>query len=150
MIFDATEQDLDAIASIEKELFSLPWTRENFADAIKQPYAKLWVAKDTGNDNDCVTGYLCMYCSVDEGEITTVAVAPEFRKQGYGHALIHKAQEYVLEQNLERIVLEVRVSNSDAIALYTKNEFENLGIRKGFYDFPKEDAMIMAWEKNKC
>ena len=147
MITLAKEADLDAVAAIEKQLFSRPWTKEHFHQALCNPAAKLWVFKD---ESETVCGYVCMYCSVDEGEITNVAVDPKFQRRGYAGALLEVAKQYIAESQLQRIILEVRMSNENAISLYRKMGFENLGIRKGFYEEPKEDALIMAWENIRC
>ncbi len=147
MIALASEQDLASIAGIEKQLFSRPWTEEHFHQALCNPAAKLWVSKDEEN---VVCGYVCMYCSVDEGEITNVAVNPQYQRRGYAGALLEVAKQHIIDTKLQRIILEVRVSNENAISLYQKQGFENLGIRKGFYEDPKEDAIIMAWENLKC
>ena len=80
----------------------------------------------------------------DEGYITNVAVLPQFRRNGAAteltRALIAKAKEL----KLSFLTLEVRESNSAAIALYEKHGFLRVGLRKGFYSSPAEDALIMT------
>ena len=88
-----------------------------------------------------------MYLSLDEGEITNVAVDEAYRGQHIGTRLMEQLLEEGWRGGLESIVLEVRVSNAPAIHLYEKMGFENLGVRKGFYDLPKEDAYIMRKKK---
>jgi ribosomal-protein-alanine N-acetyltransferase len=90
-----------------------------------------------------VAGYIGMYLAMDEGEITNVAVAASARKRGIGKALIRELVEKAARRGISRIVLEVRVGNRPAIALYEQMGFRRIGTRKGFYDFPKEDADIM-------
>ena len=84
-----------------------------------------------------------LYVSFDEASVTNVAVSPMFRKKGYGEALVVAAKEAVKAEGAENIFLEVRVSNEPAISLYKKLGFEELGIRKKFYEHPVEDAIIM-------
>jgi ribosomal-protein-alanine N-acetyltransferase len=84
-----------------------------------------------------------MYLAMDEGEITNVAVATSARRNGIGKALIRELTEKAARRGISRIVLEVRVGNRPAIALYERMGFRRIGTRKGFYDFPKEDADIM-------
>ena len=92
-------------------------------------------------------GYIGMIASIDEGEITNVAVAAKSRRLGVGEALLNAVRQEATRRGLVRIVLEVRVSNAPAIGLYEKMGFSSLGIRRNFYDFPREDALIMALEE---
>ena len=102
------------------------------------------VMQNNSIQKNIITGYIGMYLSFDEASITNVAVLPAFRQKGYGKALVSSAKTIGKEKQIERIFLEVRVSNASAISLYQKMDFENLGIRKNFYDHPKEDAYIMS------
>jgi ribosomal-protein-alanine N-acetyltransferase len=135
------KEDVGAVAAIEKSCFSQPWTENGFIDAIENPTAFFWVAEE----NSQILGYLGMYESIDEGEITNVAVDDRFRCRGIGRALIEAAQEHAGEQGIARVVLEVRTGNTAAIALYGSCGFERVGVRRDFYEFPREDADIMVW-----
>lgn len=137
-----TEQDLNAVVAIEQDCFSLPWTRENFASALASKDALFLVAKE----EDSLLGYAGMFISFDEGEITNVAVDALHRKKGTGRRLMQEIQRIGQECGVRRIVLEVRKSNMAAITLYEKMNFLVVGTRRDFYDFPKEDALIMVWE----
>ena len=130
-------------AQLEKEIFSQPWSEQGFLDALAMEQNIFFVAEDDGE----ICGYIGMYQALDEGEITNVGVSPEKRNAGIGWKLMQAALDAAKEQGIERVVLEVRVSNASAIHLYEKCGFANCGIRKGFYDFPKEDAYIMLYEK---
>ena len=134
-----TVQDCHAVAELEKKIFSLPWSEEGFKSAVLMVQNIFLVAEDAGE----LCGYIGMYSSVDEGEITNVGVAPDRQNQGIGWKLVQAALSMAKQQGLTQIILEVRVSNASAIHLYEKCGFVNCGIRKGFYDFPKEDAYIM-------
>jgi ribosomal-protein-alanine N-acetyltransferase len=101
---------------------------------------------DGNGDTPVVAGYVGMYLAGGEGEITNVAVAADFRRRGIGRALISELVARAGKRGVSRIVLEVRVSNHPAIALYEQMGFCRVGTRKGFYDFPKEDADIMIRE----
>lgn len=146
-----TLQDVSAVAAIEKMCFSLPWSEQSLIDSVKREDTMFLVCEefdeknsdDTGDVNSNIAGYIGMYLSFDEGDITNVAVSPAHRKKGYGEALVSKAKELAREKQLEMILLEVRVSNAPAISLYKKMGFEELGIRKNFYEHPVEDAIIM-------
>ena len=151
LIREMTLQDVSAVAAIEKMCFSLPWSEQSLIDSVKREDTMFLVCEefdeknsdDTGDENSNIVGYIGMYLSFDEGDITNVVVSPAHRKKGYGEALVSKAKELAKEKQLEMILLEVRVSNAPAISLYKKMGFEELGIRKNFYEHPVEDAIIM-------
>lgn len=134
--------DVPEVAAIEKNSFSRPWSRQAFHDAVKDNNAVFLVAED---ESQKILGYIGMYVSPPEGEITNVAVAEEFRGQGVGRKLVSAIRQWAKEHGVDRIVLEVRSSNQAAIHVYEKEGFVRLGIRKNFYQFPREDADIMEW-----
>ena len=86
-----------------------------------------------------------MYLSMDEGEITNVAVCAEERGQGIGGLLLDELLRIGEQKGITKIVLEVRVSNDSAIRLYERKGFQNVGVRKGLYEFPEEDGFIMIY-----
>ena len=131
-------EDVPAVAAIEKECFSVPWSERSFEDSIHREDTVFLVCVDEG-----VVGYIGMYLSFEEGEITNVAVAPSYRQRGCGQQLISAIKQHATEQNAQSILLEVRKSNIPALSLYKKNGFEEIGIRKNFYERPVEDAIIM-------
>lgn len=132
-------QDIPAVAQIEQEIFSQPWSEQGFADSLFQENTCYLVADADG----CIAGY-CGYLRVlDEADITNVAVKKQFRKQGAGMALLTRLLEEGEKSGVTAFTLEVRESNTAALELYRKLGFESVGIRKGFYDFPKENAVIM-------
>jgi len=133
-----TIEDIQAVVEIEKKCFSSPWSEKSFQDSISRKDTIFLVCEEGS-----ITGYIGMYISFDEASITNVAVSPEFRKRGYGEQLVAEAKLAAKEANAENIFLEVRVSNEPAISLYKKMGFEELGIRKKFYEHPVEDAIIM-------
>lgn len=134
--------DVTEVAAIEKNCFSQPWSRHAFRDAVNDNNAVFLVAED---EMHRILGYIGMYVSLPEGEITNVAVAEEFRGQGVGKKLVSAIRQWAKEHGLDRIVLEVRSSNQAAIHVYHKEGFVKLGTRKDFYSFPREDADIMEW-----
>ena len=138
LIRNMKSEDIQAVVEIEKNCFSLPWSEKSFEDSITRDDTIFLVCED-----DVITGYIGLYLSFDEASITNVAVSPDFRKKGYGECLVTAAKEAAKESGAESIFLEVRVSNAPAISLYKKMGFEELGIRKNFYEHPVEDAIIM-------
>lgn len=139
LIREMTLQDVPAVAEIEKACFSLPWSEQSLVDSVEREDTMFLVCEDAQE----IVGYIGMYLSFDEGDITNVAVSPAHRKKGYGEAIVSKALELAKEKQLEMILLEVRVSNVPAISLYKKMGFEEIGMRKNFYEHPVEDAIIM-------
>lgn len=133
-------QDLDAIAELEAAVFSMPWSRQGFADVLDREDVLFLVAKE----NEQLFGYAGVYLTEDEGEITNVAVAPGARRQGIARLILTELIAQLTVKNIERIVLEVRVSNEPAIRLYEELGFENAGKRKNFYEKPTEDAYVMV------
>ncbi len=133
------QQDVVQAAALEAQIFSLPWSEQAFSDALKLTHTVFLVAEEGGR----VAGYIGMYLSLEEGEITNVAVAPEFRRRGIADALLTEIKREAAECGVTSLVLEVRVSNQNAIRLYEKHGFVSCGVRKGFYEQPKEDAFLM-------
>lgn len=142
-------EDVRQVAAIERDEFSQPWSEQGFLDSLDNPDTLFLVAEDAAMDESRILGYVGMYCALDEGEITNVAAAQQARRRGVGKALIGELLRQAKERGICRIILEVRVSNTPAIRLYEGMQFYKVGTRKGFYDFPKEDAGIMVWEKTR-
>lgn len=137
-----TAEDVPAVAAIEKACFSEPWSEQGFLDGMNNSAIFL-----VAEDEEQITGYIGMYVSEPEGEITNVAVAQSARDRGMGASLVAAMQRWALEHGVERIVLEVRVSNAPAIHVYEQKGFVTIGVRKNFYRLPTEDAGIMEWQK---
>ena len=134
------KEDATEVEQIEKECFYQTWSTQGFIDALDHS-AFFLVAEEAKQ----ILGYVGMYVTVPEGEITNVAVKPEYRDRKIGSALVEQMQQWSLEHGVNRIVLEVRSGNMPAICLYEHKGFVKLGVRKNFYQFPKEDADIMEW-----
>lgn len=129
----------------EVSKLSLPeaWNIESIEKELSNKLAKYLVALD-GNT---VIGFVGMWIVFDEGDITNIAVHPAYRKQGIGNLLMNSLIALCKENNITSLTLEVRESNLPAQNLYKKHEFTEEGIRKNFYDNPKENAIIM-WRHN--
>ena len=93
-------------------------------------------------DGEHVIALLSGYTAVGEADITSVAVHPDHRRKGLAQSLIEHFEAH-LPDDTESIFLEVRESNSGAIALYQKCGFEQLSIRRNFYVSPRENAVVM-------
>lgn len=133
------EEDLEAVCRIEKEAFSMPWTEKGFADALTLPHALFLTAEVQGQ----AVGYCGFYQSLEEAEITNVAVKAEFRGRGIADQMLKELMCLGKERGVLSYMLEVRISNAPAIHVYESLGFEKQGIRKRFYEKPVEDAVIM-------
>lgn len=140
-IEDVQEQQLEQIEKIEKACFSLPWTIDQLRGQLKDTQHEFIAAMD---ERGRILGYVGMMYVLDEGYISNVAVAPEHRRLGIADALISKLMERSACLELSFVTLEVRCSNSAAMALYKKHGFIPVGRRKNYYDFPREDAILMT------
>lgn len=136
------EKDLSQVCAIEADSFSLPWTEKGFQDAIAMQHTIFLAAELNGE----IAGYCGCYQSLEEAEITNVAVKRELRGQGIARKLLEELMRMGTAQGAFAYTLEVRVSNAPAIHLYESLGFESVGIRKKFYEKPTEDAMIM-WRR---
>ncbi|MCR5338517.1 MAG: ribosomal protein S18-alanine N-acetyltransferase [Lachnospiraceae bacterium] len=146
-------EDLDAVASIEQRTFSRPWSRQALADALARDDSIYVTAlscgdQQTGTEQDVssaceITGYCGLYLICGEGYINQVAVSEGYRGRGIGKQMLSFLLEQAAVQGMTACSLEVRVSNEPALSLYHALGFKDAGIRPGFYDTPKEDAMIL-------
>ena len=95
---------------------------------------------------DTIIGGAGMRNIAGDGEITNVAILEEYRGRGYGKKLLTALLEEGTKMGANAFTLEVRISNTPAIRLYESLGFVSEGVRPGFYERPKEDALIM-WKR---
>ena len=136
-ICNARPEHIPAMASLERICFPAdPWPEE----IIARWRERFIVAVE----DDAVVGYAAVSSVLDEGSLDNIAVAPEYRRQGVGEALLRQVLCRGGEQGLAVFYLEVRDGNDPAIALYQKHGFVEVGRRKNYYEKPKEDAILMT------
>ena len=145
LIRNAVPDDLDALEELEKECFSLPWTREQLQGELPDGRHEFLTAEVNGE----VVGYIGMMSVLDEGYISNVAVSPRFRRSGIGRALVAEMMRRARYRELSFVTLEVREHNDGAIALYSEAGFVPVGRRKNYYERPREDAILMTLFFNK-
>lgn len=131
--------DIEAVVAIERQIFSMPWSEQGFQTSLQSEDTLYLVVYN----RDQILGYCGFLQSFDEADITNVAVAPEIRNSGIGFAMLSELMMQGRKRGIQRYTLEVRTGNAAAIHLYQKLGFESVGIRKNFYERPREDAMIM-------
>lgn len=134
------EADIPSVAELESNIFSDAWTIQGIRDTFEQKQAIVVVAEEKNE----VVGYCVLYYVLDEAEIARVAVDEAFRLKGLGFHLLDNVCDFCKENHIERLLLDVRESNKNARAFYEKYGFQVDGVRKGFYEQPKEDAVLMS------
>lgn len=139
-----TAGEVSQVADLEKLCFTLPWSEKSVAGELENPLA-LWLVAMEG---DSLAGYVGSQTVMDETDMMNLAVAPQFRRQGVGEALVSALVASLKERGSRCLTLEVRDSNGPARALYAKLGFVEIGRRRGYYRDPREDALILRkeWE----
>jgi len=135
-----TEKDINDIAELEARTFSDAWTARSVQETFEQAQAFITVAEVRGR----FAGYCIIYYVMDEAEIARVAISEDVRRQGVGKGLLDYACECCRKKKIGRLLLDVRESNEGAITFYEKYGFQTDGIRKNFYELPKENAVLMS------
>ena len=140
-----TKEDIESVVQIEAEAYGEHhWSKSSFYDEMQNNLAKYYVAKTIDGE---LVGYAGTWHIIDEGHITTIAVKKSHLRKHIGEAIIQRILEDCYKEGIKYLTLEVRVSNTPAINLYTKYGFNSLGTRKGYYQDNNEDALIM-WTEN--
>ncbi len=134
-------EDAGILAEVEVEIFSDAWDKTQFSDLLGQIR---FVAYGVFLGPVC-GGYVTAYNIDGEIEIVNIAVRPDFRRSGLGAMLMNGLQDFARHHDAGRIVLEVRAGNAPARALYARTGFCTVGVRKGYYSDPREDALILEW-----
>lgn len=134
--------DLDEIMEIENVSFTAPWPRSSYEELARLDTVNIWVAKiDTK-----LVAYMLIQHMSDEIELHSIAVAPEFRRQGIARKLIAHMMSEAGRLKIRKIFLQVRPSNSQARQMYEKIGFRSVGIRRSYYRDNGEDALVMRLE----
>ena len=134
--------DVAAIAELEKLCFSDPWSENSIASELNNPLSYWLVAEVDGE----VAGYVGSQSVLDAADMMNLAVSPDYRQRGIGQALVKNLVHHLQQNNVIALLLEVRVSNAPAIALYEKMGFVQVGRRPKYYHNPREDALILRKE----
>lgn len=156
------EEDIPQAVEIEKAAFTRPWSKSIFKATLLLPYAAYYVAVEQktlkqkaleqealeqgekpGLDQDRIVGICGVKKIFEEGEISNVAVHPDYRGRGVSRRMLEMLIREAREGGVESFTLEVRAGNRPAIRLYESFGFRTEGIRPRFYDHPVEDGLIM-------
>ncbi|HWP31301.1 MAG TPA: ribosomal protein S18-alanine N-acetyltransferase [Fimbriimonadales bacterium] len=130
---------LPRVHEIEEKTNPTPWSLRSFRSELDNPQASYFVviAKDE------IVGFAGYWRVIDEAHITTIAVDPNYQGMGIGKKLLAHLLNDAKEKGLRCATLEVRASNSRAIALYEKFGFVRCATRKRYYSHNNEDAVVM-------
>ena len=139
-LVEMQEGYIPEIAALERETFSAPWDEASIRAELENPLALWLVAADTEGK---VLGYVGSQTVFEDADILNVCVAAKARRQGIAEALMLELEKRLIPKNVEKITLEVRASNLPAILLYEKLGYAKVGLRKGYYEKPREDALIL-------
>lgn len=135
-----TLMDVPGVLEVEQGSFSTPWSEEAFLFELDNPLAIYLVAiKDRQ-----VAGYGGFRFILDQADVTNIAVRSDFRRQGIGSLILESLIKQALVMGSNLIYLEVRPSNIQAITLYKAYGFAETGLRKGYYEDPREDALLLS------
>ena len=158
------EEDIPQVVEIEKIAFSRPWTKSIFKAVLLLPYAAYYVAVEDGETGadavntvltgqesaEFVPGKIVGVCGVkkifEEGDISNVAVHPDYRGRGISRKMLEVLMREACEDGVQAFTLEVRAGNEIAVNLYESLGFCTEGIRPRFYEDPVEDGLIM-WKR---
>jgi [ribosomal protein S18]-alanine N-acetyltransferase len=135
--------DLDEILAIEYRVYPFPWGRGNFTDSMNSGYS-CWVCRVAGE----LVGYFVVMLAVDEAHLLNIAIAERRQRMGYGARLLRQAMHVAQAGGGVLMLLEVRPSNEQALALYRHFGFKQIGVRRGYYpaDGGREDALVLTHE----
>jgi ribosomal-protein-alanine N-acetyltransferase len=143
----ANESDLPQLIAISEAAgSSAHWTRQQWMDIFRTnvPARVAWIAEDIVQGELRGIGFLVAQNGVVEWELENIAVLPAHLRQGIGRGLLSTFLAHSRSMGAERVLLEVRVSNVSAIALYRQCGFELVGQRRDYYGHPTEDALILV------
>lgn len=137
IVREMTYNDIASVADVDKKAFPDAWKTESFVDELKKDYSHYFVAETDGE----ILGYAGIWCIYETAELIRIATTPAFRKKGVAKELMQAILDCAKTCECERMMLEVRRSNTPAQELYKKFGFGETSVRKGYYS--GEDAVIM-------
>lgn len=140
-IREAVENDVDALTALAAGCFAVPWTARQMRNAVTGENSRILTAV---TEDGVLCGMVALSWVLDEGSVDDVAAGPQFRRNGIARALLEDAEKLAGDIGLAFLTLEVRAGNAPAIALYEKCGYKTVGLRRGYYERPREDAVIMT------
>ena len=144
-IISMCEKHVPRIAALEAANFSAPWDEASIRAELENPLALWLIAEGEAGEGEerPVLGYVGSQSCFEDADVLNVCVAPEARRRGVAEALMLELERRLIPKGVEKITLEVRASNAPAIALYSKIGYTKVGMRRNYYEKPREDALIL-------
>jgi ribosomal-protein-alanine N-acetyltransferase len=136
-----TDADLQVIMEIEHCAYSHPWSAAIFQDCLRVGYC-CWILE---LDREII-GYCVMSVGAGESHLLNLCIKPELQNKGYGALLLDYMLDIARSHHADTAFLEVRPSNQNAIRLYQRAGFDEVGMRRDYYPafIGREDALILA------
>lgn len=135
-----TASDVPEVARIETTAFSTPWSETTFRSLLERSGVELWVAEWGG---ELAAYAILRRVRGDEGELANIAVRSDLRGRGIGSRLLSRMLKVAEDSGVRSLYLEVRESNELAREMYARRGFQEIGVRKGYYEGPREDARVL-------
>lgn len=138
---EMAHDDLPMVSDIERRSYEFPWSHGVFRDCLLAGYQNIVLVRDGR-----VSGYAVLSIAAGEAHILNICVDPEIRSRGYGERLLDELLLRARAASVRQIFLEVRPSNTTAIALYRKKGFHQIANRPAYYQSGqgREDAAVLA------
>ncbi|MBI4195757.1 MAG: ribosomal protein S18-alanine N-acetyltransferase [Betaproteobacteria bacterium] len=135
-----TASDLDTVMAIERRVYPHPWTRGNFADSLAAGY-HCWIMECQGR----IVGYTVITIAAGEAHLLNLSIDAAWQRRGLGAMLLRFVVKLARDYAAATIFLEVRPSNAAGRALYAREGFEDIGLRRGYYPAidGREDAIVL-------
>lgn len=134
--------DIDTVMEIENDLYTFPWTSGIMHDCLRVGYCCWLVEQD-----ERVVGYCIMSIAAGESHLLNICLHRDWQRQGIAEKLMKHMLALAKRHGAEVCLLEVRLSNIAAVAMYLKYGFSEVGRRKSYYPAEKgrEDALILSY-----
>ena len=143
--FDGAKDAAEVAEILREAREAAVWSEE----ALRETAALAGVAAFVSERDGVISGFVVGRQVLDEAEILNLAVKPQVRRQGEGRALVRRILQGFAEGQVSRVFLEVRESNAGAIAFYQGLGFQAVGVRRDYYQDPRESATVMELWLNK-
>ncbi len=135
------DDDLEPVVALEAASFTNPWSQEQLArELTESSVSRLYVLR---TPEQRVAAFCLCWLIVDELHVNTIAVDPAHRRRGLATELMRHAIADAVREGARRATLEVRRSNTAAIALYERLGFRTCAVRPAYYTKPDEDALVL-------
>jgi len=141
IVREMNHDDLAMVSDIERRSYEFPWSHGVFRDCLLAGYKCLALVRE-----ERVAGYAILSVAAGEAHILNLCIDPEFRALGYGERMLDELLYRARTAFVREIFLEVRPSNTAAIALYRKRGFHQVAARPAYYQANegREDAAVLA------